>query len=145
MLNISISNEVFTIPIEDNVDGKFIIPGKCEMVKRIDVPDNEEDELLVCSQEVQHGIFIGNSIINKKNPYVKFINTLNEHVVVKPFKPTLEQLSCYKIMNVSNSNIKHSERIEELITKVKIGNITHKTQKNLYKLIMMYFIYQRIG
>lgn len=138
LLNISISNEVFTIPIEDNVDGKFIIPGRCEMVKRIDVPDNEEDELLVCSQEVQHGIFIGNSIINKKNPYVKFINTLNEHVVVKPFKPTLEQLSCYKIMNVSNSNIKHSNRIEELITKVKIGNISHKTQKNLYKLMMNY-------
>lgn len=49
MLSFNCKNEEFNVPIEDNLNDKFILPERCEVIRRIPNVNIYEDSL-VCSQ-----------------------------------------------------------------------------------------------
>lgn len=94
-LNFRHNNEEVNVPIEDNFDQGIILPERCEVIRNLSYLNISED-MLVCSQEIQPGIFCGNTLASPSAQYVKFINTTDKPVYVKTFTPVMKPLKNFK-------------------------------------------------
>lgn len=103
LLNFNINNRTVSIPIQDTVEENYIIPQRCEVVRKLKNLDITEDMVLF-SQEIKPGVFCGSTIISPSSQYIKFINTTNLPVNISSsgFKPTIEPMTDYKILNIDS-------------------------------------------
>lgn len=75
--------------------------------------------MVVHAQEIQAGVFIGNTIVSKNEPFAKFINTTNEPVFINynQINPTIEPFDNYQILKTTkkfHQNSKEKERNDKI-------------------------------
>ena len=136
LLNFNFQDHLVEVPIEDNIDNTLVIPARCEIIRRIAKINVSEDSIVV-SQEVQPGVFCGNSIISEQSKYVKFINTTNKQVLIQNFVPKIEPLKNYAIL----SNTKHKldqNRTNEILQNINFEEIPNYAHEQLRKLIQKF-------
>lgn len=139
MLFISNKNEELSIPIQDNLNGAIFIPQRCEIVRRIPSLKQCQEDSVVCSQQIQPGIFVGNTIVNRENPYVKLVNTLEEPVLIENISLTIQPLKHFYIhTNIAARDAISQARAKTLADKIKIDNDNPKLKYKLQKLLNEY-------
>lgn len=127
-----VNGEIFELPIEDHVNGNFILPPRSEVYRVLDSTSMAEDHVLV-SQEVAPGVFCANCLISEQNQVIKFINTTNETVKInKSFPKTLIPLKNYEIY--SFSEIDQVNRHEKLKEELNFTNTPTECRKELLEL-----------
>lgn len=136
LLKFLFNNHSIEVPIQDSFDSGFILPNRCEMIKNVNKL-NITEEMVVLSEEIQPGIFCGNTIISPEKPYVKFINTTDKPVHIKDFSPKMEPLRIYQIVKPNNNKTETTNnlRLNKIIDKINIANIPEYAKDELYKLI----------
>lgn len=125
-LTIVYNGETIEVPIEDNLDGDFILPPRCEVFRQV-YTENIEDNYVLLSQEITPGVYCANSIVNSKNHYIKFINTNNTPTRInKNFKRKYVSLRSFDVYNFNK--IKKLNRNEKLINELNLEQTpeTHK-------------------
>lgn len=125
-------------PIEEEKKYTFIIPARSEIIQSISAPKIKEDSI-IHSQEILPGVFCGNSIFSKENPYVKFINTTEKDVRInnRNFKPTIEPLKKYTVLSIKkiNKQLNSNSRLNSILEKLNIKDTPKFVQNDLKKLI----------
>lgn len=138
ILNINVQNQYIEIPIEDNLNNAIVIPARCEAIRRIPLVNYEEDTV-VLSQEIQPGVFCGNTIVSPTLTTVKFVNTTNKQVLIHNFIPKTEPLKNFTIHYTKPKLVSHKiERVNKILTEIKIKDIPQDVQKPLTNLIKNY-------
>lgn len=134
MIYFSTDYGMISHPIEDNINGNYILSKRSEVVRRIAIPNLSEDSIIL-SQEIQPGVFCGNTIVSKRNQYVKFINTTDKDVAfeIKSFKPATESLHDYEQLRTKPYLTK--DRIAKIHNKIHIENIPQIARNELECLI----------
>lgn len=124
LLNFNIQNVQIAVPIEDNLNDGFMLPGRSEVVRRIPHLKVSED-MVVHSEEIYTGVFCGNSIISNAKPYVKFVNTNNNPIYIKyvQFKPTLSRLNNYTTLNMSDRPRNNIVRVNKILKDINTEQI----------------------
>lgn len=136
ILNFRNNTEEVNIPIEDNLNEGFILPERCEIVRKINHLKLTED-MLVCAEEIQPGIFCGNTLISPSAKYIKFMNTTEKPVFIKDFKPTMKPLRSFIIASVQkNENIYN--RIEQINQKINVSELPESAKHPSKDLIQEY-------
>ena len=59
-----------------------MLPARAESIKKIHIVSCDE-ELLIPNQEIENGIYIANTIVKTKSPYVRIINTTDKDVFIR--------------------------------------------------------------
>lgn len=94
--------------------------------------------MVVQSEEIQPGIFCGNTIISSNNPCIKFVNTTNQPVYINSFKPTLEPLRNYHIIFKNKIDCSSKDRFNNRINEIDMSNIPNYFKNDFFKLIQSY-------
>lgn len=137
LLNINIENHIATIPIEDNTNNAFTIPARCEVIRNIPNFSIVEDSV-VLSQEIQPGVFCGNTIVSPTSKCIKFINTTENQVIIRNFKPKIEALKMYKITENNTTNLNNNVRLEQLKSQISLKHVPIFAKNKLTNLIKKY-------
>lgn len=137
ILNINVQNQFIDIPIEDNLNNAIVIPARCEVIKRIPLVNFSEDTV-VFSQEIQPGVFCGNTIVSPALTAVKFVNTTNKPVLIQNFVPKTEPLRNFTKLPFSNLDKyipNKNERISSIVNSINLKDVPIDVQKPLSNLI----------
>lgn len=95
LLEVIINCEALKIPIVNNRASTIVLPARCETIKRLNNIALTEDSV-VFAQEISPGIFCANSIVNRNNCFVKFVNTTNNDFTLPiEFRPEHAPLATY--------------------------------------------------
>jgi len=78
-------------------NNSLILPAKSQVIQKIEI-NSEEDSVLIPNQEIQHGIYIANTIATVQNAYIRLLNTTNTDQVVYIKNIYHEPLSNYEIV-----------------------------------------------
>lgn len=136
ILSGSINTEQFQIPIEDNLNGEFVLPPRCEVLKEIHTEELLEDHVLI-SNEICPGVFCANSLINNENKLVKFINTSENMIKInKNFQKQLIPLKNYNVY--SNDRLNDDNRTTKLLSELKADHIPLNSKQKLIELCTKY-------
>lgn len=71
ILSIRTSGTTLEIPITNNLKGKYFIPPRCEVIRKLNLNDIEDS--ITIADEIQNGVFYSISIINRNCPYIKIM------------------------------------------------------------------------
>lgn len=71
ILSIRTSGTTLEIPITNNLKGKYFIPPRCEVIRKLNLNDIEDS--ITIADEIQNGVFYAISIINRNCPYIKIM------------------------------------------------------------------------
>jgi len=91
----------------------IVLPARSEVIREIEI-DTQESELFIPNQELQPGIFIANTIVSAKRPFVRIVNTNPVDTVVNNSQVEFENLSDYDIIELPKSSSKQSEIVKRL-------------------------------
>jgi len=78
-------------------NNSLILPARSQVVRKIEI-NSEEDSVLIPNQEIQHGIYIANTIATVQNSYIRLLNTTNTDQVAYIKNIHHESLSNYEIV-----------------------------------------------
>lgn len=134
LLSIKIGNNIITVPITNQLGGNYIIPPRCEIIKRINLQNIEES--VTIAEEIQPGVFCANGIVDTHHKYMKIINTTDEtkHISCK-FTPKLVPLSNYVIQTSNKRTQKDNTRNETLMKEINLDpGVDPKIKPKLEKL-----------
>lgn len=124
------------IPIEDNLNGEFVLPPRCEVLKQIHLDELSEDQVLI-SNEISPGVFCANTLINKNNKLAKFINTTENFVKIgKHFSKTVIPLKNYDCYSFDTVTV--DERTTKLLSELKTEHIPPDYKQKLTDLCLKY-------
>ena len=79
LLTLTFNQQEIVIQIEDNFKQTLYLPARHEVTRYVPTPKFNED-MVVHAEEIQPGIFCGNTIISPNQIFYKFINTTNESI-----------------------------------------------------------------
>lgn len=137
LLNLNISNQILTLPINDNSNNSFTLPARCEVIRNIPNFDVTEDSV-VLSQEIQPGVFCGNTIVSPTSKFVKFVNTTGNQVVVHNFKPSVDLLQNYDKVNNNSIKTNNNSRLNDLSLYLDTSRVPIYAKQKLMNLIAKY-------
>ncbi|HBS53814.1 MAG TPA: hypothetical protein DD806_07425 [Flavobacterium sp.] len=93
------------------LDTLIMLPARSEIIRKLNIEG--EQNVLVEQQEIQPGIFCANSI-SSTTCYVRFINTTDNNVTLKNFKPKTQKLENYHVHeNHNEASINAKQNIEK--------------------------------
>lgn len=127
-----------SLPLFDYIDDdEFIIPPRCEVVRRINIQPKEDS--IILSTHIQDGVMSGNCII-RDTAYVRFVNTTEQNVIIKDFHPKVEPLSNYNIIELNNKtqNLEDKSRISKLLKELNFSNVPEYAKDSLFKICAEY-------
>lgn len=129
-------SEEIHIPIEDNLNGEFVLPPRCEVLKQNHYDELSEDQVLI-SNEISLGVFCANTVINNNNKLTKLINTTENFVRInKNFSKTLIPLKNYDCYSFDAANV--DNRAEKLLSEIKTDHIPPDYKQKLIDLCLKY-------
>lgn len=93
--------------------------------------------MVVHSQEIQPGVFCGNTIMSAAQPIFKFINTTNKSIYISysDFKPKLEPFRNFQVVPTKGRKEADSRRCEKILNKINTKHISPYAKHKLEKLI----------
>ena len=139
ILTISFKNNNISLPIHDKSLTQQIIPPRCEIVKKLELPNINED-MVTIAKEIKPGLMYANSIINNENKFVKFINTTTKNMFIPTnFLPTMVPLQNFYVRNqhiqqTSSTNKRNKQLLQEL----QLTHIDPKNKTELEHLCIQY-------
>lgn len=126
----------FEFPIEDHIEGEFVLPPRCEVYRQVHVP-NVMGDLVVPSKELKPGVFCANSIIGSNNQIVKLVNTTDNTVKIdKNFCNLVTPLENYHIYALGQTD--NANRNEKLKNELNLANTPEDCKQQLLKLCNKY-------
>lgn len=132
ILSGTFNGQVFEYPIEDHVEGEFVLPPRCEAYRQIHVA-NVTGDLVISSQEIKPGVFCANSIISADNQVVKLVNTTDKMVKIdKDFCKLITPLENYYIFALGQAD--NINRNEKLRNELNLANAPEDCKEKLLKL-----------
>ena len=134
LLSFTVNQNEITIPIEDNFKRMLYLPARHEVARYL--PNlNLTEDMVVFSQEIQSGIFCGNTIISAKNPTLKFINTTEQSVYIaySKFKPKMEPIKKCSIIQPSNHTTNTTERRAKILKDIQSAETPSYIKQELEK------------
>lgn len=135
ILYVNFNAETFEIPIEDNVNGEFVLPPRCEVFRQIHVA--ADGDFVMPSHEVKSGVFCANSIINGKSQLIKLINTNDEVVKIsRDFQNSLLPLENFHIFSLGQTDM--TNRSEKLKKQLNLDNTPDECKSRLLNLCNKY-------
>lgn len=137
LLKVTTNFETLEIPIVNNFETPIILPARAETIKRINNININEDSVIL-SQEISPGIFCANSIVNKENCFVKFINTTeNDFKLPMGFKPKHDSLTKYHY-NMTSGTTCDEGRKQALIHEINTQNLEPQIKEKIEALCLLY-------
>jgi len=94
-------------------DHTLILPARSEVIREVEI-QTQESELFIPNQEIKPGIFIANTIVSAKRPFVRIVNTNSVDTSVSNSDVLFENLSDYDIIDLSKLNSKKPEILKRL-------------------------------
>ena len=139
LLTFTVNQQQISIPIEDNFQKMLFLPSRHEVTRYVPGLNLKED-MVVCSQEIQPGIFCGNTIVSKQEPIFKLINTTDESVYITyaNFRPKMEPLKNFHISNPRKFKKRTSERVSNILKETNMQSIPIHAREEVEKLITDY-------
>lgn len=138
LLNLNLDNYTESLPIEENVNNAYTIPARCEVIRNIPNLSITEDSL-VQSQEILPGVFCGNTIVSPTSKCIKFVNTTENQVVVKNFKPNVDLLKNYNKVTPNNSKTLYNNvRLSKLLSYINLEEVPDFSKSKVTTLITKY-------
>lgn len=139
LLHLKYNDENIMLNIEDNLNGGFIIPQRCEVVRKITQLTTCTEDMLLCSEELYPGVFIGNTIVNSFSPYGKFINTTDKPIYIFNYKPYLSPLKNFDLLHINHNNsIRKEQRQQTIIESLKLKQQSPEIELKLTQLLKAY-------
>lgn len=139
LLHLKYNDEHITLNIEDNLNGGFILPQRCEVVRKICQLTTCTEDMLLCSKELYPGVFIGNTIVNSLSPYGKFINTTDKPIYISNFNPDLIPLKNFNILQIAqNISSNKEQRHQVIIDSLKLNQQSPEIKQKLSQLLKNY-------
>lgn len=127
--------EDFEIPIEDRMNGEFVLPPRCEVYRQIHVAADRD--FVMPSLQIKPGIFCANSIINASNQIVKLINTTDEVVKIdSKFYDSIIPLENFHIFTLGQTD--KIDRNEKLEKELNLSNTPEECKPQLVNLCRKY-------
>lgn len=131
-LTVITNGETQEIPIEDNLNGDFILPPRCEIYKHV-YTEEINDNYVLLSKELKPGVYCANAIVSSQSHVVKLINTNDETIRVdKNFERTYIPLKHYHILSYDKSHVK--ERNQKLFDELQLKNTPENFKQKLLNL-----------
>lgn len=119
-ISLTIKNTCITLPLESHFDIRTTLPARCQIVKYFKT--DMTDDCVVLSSEISEGVFIGNAIVrpnNNKEIPIRILNTRDEPVHIRNFRPKIANASDYEMCNFecdsSKANVKRIDKVLKLI------------------------------
>jgi len=101
------------IPINHTLENNLtILPAISEVVRKIDI-NSATRYILIPNQDIQNGVFIGNSIADSKNTFVRILYTTDKTAIIQLNTLKVEPLDDYDIIK-SNKNVSKEEILDKL-------------------------------
>lgn len=98
------------LPISESLNQNSLsLPARSQVIRRINL--EKTGEILVPNQEIGEGLFVANTIITDKNPYILIVNTTFNNVFLENVDIQTENMSDYELVTVDNTE-KGNERNE---------------------------------
>lgn len=140
ILTVNAGSESVIFPIHDRTYGiSWVkIPPRSEVILPFKL-DLEEDGV-VCSREIAHGIFLANSIVPKTgNQHIRLLNVLDKTTVVRNLKVDTIPLRNYDIYRTGTRKGVHSEqRFQKLMSELNIDSDDENAKRELIDILKEY-------
>lgn len=138
IITINYNNNHISVPINEKTLTTRIIPPRCEIIKKLEIPNLNED-MVTIANEIKPGLMYANCIINNDNKFVKFINTTTENVFIPTnFVPTMVPLRNFYITDKSANNVSKNTRNNQLLQELQLDHIDPQIKQELEDLCMQY-------
>lgn len=138
IITIKYNNNHISVPIHEKTLTKRIIPPRCEIIKKLEIPHLNED-MVTIANEIKPGLMYANAIINNDNKFVKFINTTTENVFIPTnFVPTMVPLQKFYIQNKPIKNLSTNTRNNQLLQELQLNHIDPQIKQELEHLCVQY-------
>lgn len=122
LLRFNYKDHEIEIPLEDKLKNQFVIPPRCQVIKKISIPNLLEDSV-VEGKQLKPGVFIASSIVNQNEQYVKILNVNTKPAFVHfNMKTKVAPLQKYHKIDLPKEKI-NEKRNEKLIDELKVNNI----------------------
>ena len=106
-------------------NGKTLIPSKCEVIRKLGKLKELDTDAVVCAEQLQEDVLVGNCIVNKNYPFIKIINTSNKAKLVIISHIKTIPLNEFEIVKTSNHKDENRLAIKKnLIRKESISEDT---------------------
>lgn len=90
------------IPIYDSpTNNSLTIPERCEVIRRVCIAPGDDD-VYVPNQQIAEGVFVGRTIMTRKNPFVRVVNINDNPIQCRNVKIQSEKLENYNIYDSPN-------------------------------------------
>jgi len=122
---INITLEIFDSP-KNNI---LSLPARAEVIRKVLV-NSDENELLIPTQELVKGVYVGNTLVNKNNAYVRIINTTDKNIFLENYTIQSESLKDYNVIEFNKQN-NTKDRNKEILSKISRNCPAHQKEKLL--------------
>lgn len=131
-----INSKFIEIPIQDKLLDEILIPPRCEVFRKISI-QNPLQDYVILSKEIKPGVFCANSVLNAKNPLVKFINTTEYTVKIREnLIDRLQPLENYNIFSINQTT--QPNRKENCISELNLKDTPSYVKDKLKDLCTKY-------
>lgn len=138
IITFNFENNYISIPIHEKTLTKRMIPPRCEIIKKLEIPNMTED-MVTTANEIKPGLMYANCIINNNNKFVKLINTTTENIFIPTdFVPTMIPLQNFYIQNQPTKNTSRNTRNDRLLQELQLTHIDPKIKLELEDLCTQY-------
>lgn len=110
----------------------FKIPARSHITQCINIARNED--VLIESQEIADGVFVGNSIVPKKGiAHIDILNTNNTDVQIKQFSIKTEPLNNYDIVDFDQHlhDSPRDDRFQKLLSELNLNISDPKAEESI--------------
>ena len=115
--------------LEGPDEDTFVIPPRCEVIRRFNIQTKNETTRFVPNQELTPGIFTTNTIIDPRNAYVRIINTTNETKVVPRNNLISESMEDYIVVDFKKIDPNRNTTLLNILTKDIPQNVKPELSK----------------
>ena len=133
------NNEKIIVPIQANYELLNVIPKRTEIIKYVDVDCSQD--CVIFPDEICEGIFVAGSIVtpnlNNKIP-IKFLNTRDQDVCLKNFKPKIDSLENYEFCSFGYTDNHSVERADKLLELINLDHLRKEEKFSLQKICAKY-------
>lgn len=136
ILSFTINSHSISIPIKDNFQNKLFLPPRYEVTRYLPNQNFQED-MVVHSQEIQPGVFCGNTIISARKPILQFINTA-VYIAYSDLKLQMEPLSNFQVVPNKKYSTDKTNRSNKILKNLDTQHLTPHAKRELEKLIIQY-------
>lgn len=99
-------------------DNEIVLPPRAEIFRIFKIK-TDKYPAMIPSKEIEHGVFIANTLTNRQNTMIRMVNTTDKVVRIRNLQIEADQLSDYNVYTMNENEGNEKERTEKLMQILK--------------------------